>query len=445
MYVYETAMNKEEKLNELAELTEQIRKEEEHANELQDEINSKTQLLINQNLKILEAKTKKNEMIFSIRKMPQFDIKQLPEGYIDHIQDLKDELTKLELDFQTSDENVNNRTIEINNLISKKSELTFKLLKTNAEIFDQELENYPLKSTISLYQEDIKQFNTLIKEAEQIKKKTENSLSQAIKKIDNHDLAAGGLIDLQNKIANAKEQMRMIDEKMQRGLELIDKYQANEMNDEQKYESEMSKFKTLYSFNDQNNFGNRELQGLRENISMSQKQLQQIADEVARKEKRYNYLQPLTLKFKKSKVLSTQIPEEVNIDTMIQKNDSLANKNQIKKIKNTNMLEAIIKENILLANKIEHKQREYNFLLQKLQTEKRTINAQIEQTRSSNSVKEYEILSKIKNTEIKLHENSMKTPKGSVKQSKLGHTPKISNSPYTRFTPNRRTKTYSEM
>ena len=130
---------------------------------------------------------------------------------------------------------------------------------------------------------------------------------------------------------------------------------------------------------------------------------------------------------------------------MIQKNDSLANKNQIKSIRNTNMLEAIIKENILLANKIEHKQREYDFLLQKLQTEKRTISAQIEQTRSSNSVKEYEILSKIKNTEIKLHENSMKTPKGSVKQSKLGHTPKLSNSPYTRFTPNRRTKTYSEM
>lgn len=431
-------MDKESKEKELSELNQRIAQEIEKTNLLQAEINEKTEKLVNFNLQLIEAKTFRNEALFSTQLPKELNMKDFPQDYIDHIREKNDEMTKLQSDLETSKETVNNRTTEITNLIEKRLDLMCKLTKTNFKVYKQELENINLKKTQNLYQSHLKEYDILIKEAEQIKNKTETALSTTIKITDNYEFVSGGEIDIKNTISNAKEQIKKIDEKLTKGLTLLTKYQNEDFDEQNKFNQNMNNLKTLYSFDSQFNEGNSEFQNMKQNIQDMKQNLQNLKDAVDLKEKRLTVLFPITEKHKKSKVLTVQIQPNSTVDQLIQKLAS-SEKNCKKFIgSKIDSLSLLIKQNSMLEKKIEARYREFEIMLNKYKVDQQVLKRRIEETRSFNYEREHEILETIKKTEIKVHENIQK----SISSTK----PRKQNfSTFLLESPGRRTINYSEM
>lgn len=431
-------MDKESKEKELSELNQRIAQEIEKTNLLQAEINEKTEKLVNFNLQLIEAKTFRNEALFSTQLPKELNMKDFPQDYIDHIREKNDEMTKLQSELETSKETVNNRTTEITNLIEKRLDLMCKLTKTNFKVYKQELENINLKKTQNLYQSHLKEYDILIKEAEQIKNKTETALSTTIKITDNYEFVSGGEIDIKNTISNAKEQIKKIDEKLTKGLTLLTKYQNEDFDEQNKFNQNMNNLKTLYSFDSQFNEGNSEFQNMKQNIQDMKQNLQNLKDAVDLKEKRLTVLFPITEKHKKSKVLTVQIQPNSTVDQLIQKLAS-SEKNCKKFIgSKIDSLSLLIKQNSILEKKIEARYREFEIMLNKYKVDQQVLKRRIEETRSFNYEREHEILETIKKTEIKVHENIQK----SISSTK----PRKQNfSTFLLESPGRRTINYSEM
>lgn len=431
-------MDKESKEKELSELNQRIAQEIEKTNLLQAEINEKTEKLVNFNLQLIEAKTFRNEALFSTQLPKELNMKDFPQDYIDHIREKNDEMTKLQSDLETSKETVNNRTTEITNLIEKRLDLMCKLTKTNFKVYKQELENINLKKTQNLYQSHLREYDILIKEAEQIKNKTETALSTTIKITDNYEFVSGGEIDIKNTISNAKEQIKKIDEKLTKGLTLLTKYQNEDFDEQNKFNQNMNNLKTLYSFDSQFNEGNSEFQNMKQNIQDMKQNLQNLKEAVDLKEKRLTVLFPITEKHKKSKVLTVQIQPNSTVDQLIQKLAS-SEKNCKKFIgSKIDSLSLLIKQNSILEKKIEARYREFEIMLNKYKVDQQVLKRRIEETRSFNYEREHEILETIKKTEIKVHENIQK----SISSTK----PRKQNfSTFLLESPGRRTINYSEM
>lgn len=431
-------MERSEKREELENLNQRIKEEIEKANQLQVEINEKTEKLIDQNVKLIEAKTMRNEALFAPKMPNKIDMSDFPQDYIDHVKEKSDETIKLQNDFEASKDMVDNRINEINHLIEMQLKLMCELTKTNYALYQQELENVSLKKKRSLNQNHFKEYSILIKEAEQIRIKAEMALSTTLQRAENYDLVNGGEIDIKNSILNAKEQIKKIDEKINEGLKLLNKYQNEDFDEKNKFDQNMNNLKTLYSFDSQYNETSKEFQELKQSIQNDKTEFQKLKEIVDQKEKRLSVLLPLTEKLKKSKVLSTQVQQFSTVDQLIQKLSSC--EKDIKKMvgKKNDSLSFIVKQNQVLEKRIDARYREYQIMISKYSIEQQVLKKKIEETKNYNYEREYNIIETIKKTEIKVHENVQKNI-SSTKPRKQNF------STFLLESPNPRRANYSEM
>ncbi|OHT03270.1 hypothetical protein TRFO_29356 [Tritrichomonas foetus] len=391
-------MNREEKLLELEKLKAKIAVENDKSKQLQDEIIKKTKQLVEHKISFIDTKTRRNLALFEVKTPDIFNINDLPDDYIFHLNEKNDELNKLRFDFESVENNLNSRINEIDHLIERQSELMVELANTNASIFEQKILNIPLKMNKKFYQKEIKEFDIFIKEAEQIKKKAENSLSTVIQRVD---LVGGGKVDLVNEIKNIKEQINVIDQELNHGLHMLTKYQDDDFDSQLKFDQEMNQMRSLYSWDSHRTEAQNELRSIQQSILTNKEYLNRYKEELERKEVRLNLLLPITQRYKRSKVENIVVQPTDDFNSL---SKQLTNANKdYRKASNSRdcQLSSLLRQNTALEKKIEARTREFNHMSTKFAQEYKILQNKINEIRVMHGERENEIINTIRKITIK--------------------------------------------
>ena len=388
-------------LEELEELNQQIQKANEDSISLRNEVIEKTRNLIEQNIKFLEAKTKRNASLFEQQSFIQYSTNDLPQDYIDHITEKQDQINKLIRDNEDSENELDKRLKEIDTIIQEQSDLMIELTQLHNELYQQTIENIPLKKKSKLYRREIKEYDILIREAEQIRKKTEESLSKAIQITDPDTFVDGGIIDLQNAIANIKDQINVVEHSLDENLQRLNKYQDDEFDEQLKFDQNMNKLKNLYSWDNQKDQLNNELKSMQKSIAENKSIYNTKKQEIEEKENMLSVILPLAKKYSKAKVVQTYVDPQETFNSLSKKLNTISKTIKKNVSSRNDMLTVLHKKNDELEKKIELRDREYQHMLAKLSCDCQILKNKINTARKNNGQKEHQIVETIKSLRIK--------------------------------------------
>jgi hypothetical protein len=279
--------------------------------------------------------------------------------------------------------------------------LIVELHHTTLDIYREESQNVPLRMNHIFLQDKLKELDALIAEAETIKSKTEAALSEVAVRLGDHEFRAGGVVDLQNSIANLNAEIAAVERFLEEHVERLTQNNSQEDKEKRAHEDTISFMKRLYGWGPYKAAIEKECAGAKRDLQASQLQLLRLEGQITQKEQRLRVLQPIA-KQHLATARNLQISDTVTIDSLIQELEKKRKQQARRASAHETALEEILLQNSETERMIELRNRELSQLSLVLQNEVAGLKKKIVQARLDTSQKEFELVSQINTLSAKL-------------------------------------------
>jgi hypothetical protein len=250
-------------------------------------------------------------------------------------------------------------------------------------------------------QDRLKELDALIAEAETMRSKTEAALSTAGVKLDDHEFREGGVVDLQNSVANLSAEIAAVERFLEEDFERLAQNNSQDDKEKRAHADTISSMKRLYGWAPQKAVMEKEYADAMRDLQANQLLLLRVERQIAQKEQRFRVLQPIAKQHLET-AKRLQISDNVTIDSLIQELERKKKRQTRRTSANETALEDILTQNGETERIIELKNREFNQLSLLLQNEVAGLKKKIAQARLDASQREFELVSQISALSAKL-------------------------------------------
>lgn len=328
--------------------------------------------------------------------LPSFDAyddledeyKDMLDEKLNLIADLRNVCTEIEDETALAEE-------ETDVQFHRNSELTAELQQTEYEIFQEEMTRIAANTRKESLLAQIKELDTVTKQAEYIQTRTENALSEAMKRAENKDDA---IFDLQNLNHNLTQEINDIEEQINTATSELNHYKELSRDDNREHSETLSSLNAMYGFENVKKNLQEELKNIQDLIEDNQQQCSQIEEEIKLKQKRLSVLRSLKTKAP----MDQPVRPDVTIDDLISELKIITKRQEQLEEETAKEYDELVSKNIETEKKIEQEQHKFDVMLARFESEQAELKKKIHAARRNVAQEEQELLQTMNELALKL-------------------------------------------
>jgi hypothetical protein len=376
---------------ELVRIRAEIDRETEKAVELELEIISKTKEVIAEETKCIQLKCKRRSCVSNAPDCPVISTDGLTPEYADLIDEKKNNIEFLRAKLSEFEEKLAEATTESELLFENESSLIVSIHRIGREIHAEESRLGPLRLTNAHLEGRVKEWDAYIREAETAKSGMEHALSHTTLVLDNHEFRGGGIVDLENSIANVNAEIQAIEKDLEQQLTRLAQDNATYAEEQEAFATELASVHSLYDWRPQKVARERMLAQAKAELQRASAELTKCDRDALVKERRLKVLQPLEKKHAKA-AAGKSLDGAGSIDDLIVQLERAGKREAEKTAALDASLERILAQNADMERAIEARKRELHQISQLLQTDVAALKKKIAQARIDASIKEADLV-----------------------------------------------------
>jgi hypothetical protein len=387
-------------MDELHKTLKQIQDESDDSAQLEIAILSKLREIMTQKVLIRDLKQDRILQFSDQYSSSLAGLEGLSNEYLDIIRLKQDILSPLRIKLAETDAELVRLTEQSDSLFEIQTQTIISLHQANISVLHEEFANVPAKLQRGFAEQELKNLEILIKEAESIHTKTENTLSTVLIRTADHQYQGGGIVDLENSITNITAEIESIEAELQENLMNLAKQNGAESHEQQMRQAELQATQKLYGWSDQKRQIEQQLGEIKRNIATNKQQVENVDRLILLKEKRLKTLQTLTAKHL-GKVDSVEIAEGETIDVLISRLDRVAKSSQSQSKRNEISHESLVIQNNEAARVLDVRLREIQQVTALANRDIVTLKKEIATARSEASDREAALVKSLRALRVK--------------------------------------------
>jgi hypothetical protein len=397
-------------MDDLDAVKQQIERESERSTDLELKIISILKQILAEKSRIFEIKQLNHVIPGGQSNLSLGQLEGLSSEYLDILRDKQDALAALGQALRDTEFQIAQLDADTDSLFEFHTNTLVNLHRANMAVLQEEFANVPAKMEKAFAASSLRDLNIMIREAETLRAKTENTLSTMLIHTEKHEYEGGGVVDLQNSIANLRAEIDVIDSAMSEDLIKLANHNEAEKTEQEKQDAELGKVHRMYDWGKQKSQMEGHLADTKRAISQNQAQVAKYDRLVLLKEKRLKILQPLVPKHF-GKVGTVDLPPDSDIDGLISTLERVSKASQTRSKQNDRDLSALIVQNNETAQIIEERLREIHQLTTLTSSECASLRREITSARSRAADREASLVKSLRELKVKSVSRSKPRPK----------------------------------